>query len=96
MTQIVDPYITRCGGCDQLVALEDDPGDTVICDECSDGFNPFTTIDEHPTSTYILEFGCCGHTIGLGDDAAVGTHGEHCLRCDTDDPDTTVRRTHRP
>lgn len=43
-------------------------------------------------SEYVLVFECCGNEVSLGYDDAVGAHGDYCLACDTDNPDTRRER----
>lgn len=42
------------------------------------------------TRVYKLVFECCGNEVPLGLDSMVGHHGDWCLKCDTEDPETTV------
>lgn len=39
-------------------------------------------------SEYVLVFECCGNEVVLGYDDTVGSHGDYCLACDTDNPET--------
>lgn len=39
---------------------------------------------------YTLHFLCCGNEVYLGRDRSVGRHGEYCLACDTENPETEV------
>lgn len=40
---------------------------------------------------YLLHFECCGNEVPLGRDRRVGNHGDFCLACETDNPETEVR-----
>lgn len=39
---------------------------------------------------YTLVFECCGNEIRLGQTPEVGQHDDHCLSCDTANPETEV------
>lgn len=39
---------------------------------------------------YYLVFECCGNEVSLGYSSKAGQHGDFCLACDTDDPETEV------
>lgn len=41
---------------------------------------------------FVLVFRCCGNRVSLGRTPEEGSHGDHCLACDTERPDTTVER----
>jgi hypothetical protein len=40
---------------------------------------------------YKLVFNCCGNEVSLGYEPKKGKHGEHCLSCDTENPDTEIK-----
>jgi len=44
------------------------------------------------TDRFELHFECCGNVIPLGFDRNIGSHGDHCLACDTANPPTSVVR----